>query len=293
LKRGHVPVLNVQYTPATCGPYRDWQWQEGQFATPAAGNNDVAPGIRILPAGEVATTILETAVDSGNFRGVAIYVQNTQYGPEAVLVTELQAGWYRYLNEWRFATDGTIRPRYGFGATNNSCVCDVHNHHAYWRFDFDIVQANNRVYQVERGRKFLQPLGTELTQVRNIATNRSLLIQNSTGNAAYTIVPGRVDGLVDTFGVSDFWVLRYKTGATPVAAELDDGETCVNCTNTSAPIRINPYLTGESIVDQDLVVWYGAHFIHSDGANLLDPNRSPEILSGSHVVGPDLRPVRW
>ncbi len=295
LKRGHVPVLNVQYNPATCGPYRDWQWQEDAFATPAAGNNDLAPGIRLVAPGQVATTVLETGIDTGNFNGVAIYTQNTQYGPEVVLVTELQAGWYRYINEWRFATDGTIRPRYGFGATNNSCVCDAHNHHAYWRFDFDIVQANNKVFRVERGRKFLQPLLTELTDTKNPATNRSILIQNSNGNEAYAIVPGRLDGAVDTFGVSDFWVLRYKNvvGGTAVQNEIDDGETCVNCTNTSGPIRISPFITGESVVDQDLVVWYGAHFIHNDGANLLDPNRSPEVISGAHVLGPDLRPVRW
>ena len=295
LKRGHVPVLNVQYTPQTCGPYRDWQWQEEQFVAPDAGATNPAPGIRVLAAGQQATTILDTGVDAGNFRGVAIYTQNTQYGAEVVMVTELQAGWYRYLNEWRFAADGTIRPRYGFGATNNSCVCDVHNHHAYWRFDFDIVQPNNKVFQVERGRKFLQPIGTELMRLRNFQTNRSLVIQNSAGNEAYSIVPGKLDGVTDTFGVSDFWVLRYKSvvGGTAVQNEIDDGETCVNCTNTTAPIRINPFINGESTVDQDLVIWYGAHFIHNDGANLLDPNRSPEVLSGSHVVGPDLRPIRW
>ena len=295
LKRGHVPVLNVQYTPATCGPYRDWQWQEDQFAAADAGAQDVVPGIRILASGQIATTVLETGIDTGNFRGVAIYTQVTQYGQEVVLVTELQAGWYRYLNEWRFAPDGTIRPRYGFGATNNSCVCDVHNHHAYWRFDFDIVQANNKVFQVERGRKFLQPQSTEFNRARNFATNRSLLIQNSNGNEAYTIVPGKLDNTADIFGVSDFWVLRYKSvvGGTPVQNEIDDGETCVNCTNTTAPIRINPFMNGESIVDQDLVIWYGAHFIHNDGMNLMDPNRTPEVLSGSHVLGPDLRPIRW
>jgi hypothetical protein len=82
-------------------------------------------------------------------------------------------------------------------------------------------------------------------------------------------------------------------GGTPVQNEIDDGETCVNCTNTTAPIRINPFINGESVVDQDVVVWYGAHFIHNDGQNLLDPDRYGLVLSGSHVVGPDIRPVRW
>lgn len=296
LKRGHVPVLNVQYTPSTCGPYRDWQWQEDQFATPATGNTDPAAGIRIVADGQVATTVIETGNDTGNFRGVAVYKQDNGYGMEVVLITELQAGWYRYINEWRFAPDGTIRPRYGFAATNNSCVCDVHNHHAYWRFDFDIVQPNNKVFQVERGRKFLQPILTERSGNKNLQSRRSLLIQNSAGDEAYMLVPNQTDGVVDTFGVNDFWVLQYKNvvGGTNVQNEIDDGETCVNCTNTSAPIRISPFINNESVVDQDVVVWYGAHFIHSDGANsLLDDDRYAMVISGSHVVGPDLRPVRW
>jgi len=298
LKRGHVPVLNVQYTPASCGPYRDWQWQEDNFSTPS-NSTDPAPGIRLVPPGGVATTSIETGVDGGNFRGVAVYQQDVGNGVEVVLITEMQAGWYRYINEWRFGSDGTIRPRYGFGATINGCVCDVHHHHAYWRFDFDIVGTNNRVYQIERGRKFLQPIDTEITRNKNVATNRSLLIQNSTGNEAYALVPNKTDGVVDTFGVNDFWVLRYKNLTVPAGAnpnfvnEIDDGETCINCTDTTGPIRIDPFINGESVIDHDVVVWYGAHFTHNDGGNLVNPNRSPEVISGSHVIGPDLRPVRW
>ena len=293
LKRGHVPVLNVQYNPSTCGPYRDWQYQEDMFSAPDAGANDIAPGIRLLATGQVATTALETGNDTGNYRGVAIYTQNTQYGPEVVLVTELQAGWYRYIMEWRFASDGTIRPRYGFGATNNSCVCDVHNHHAYWRFDFDVVQPNNNIFQIERGRKFLAPVATEMKQTRNVATNRGFVVQNSAGDEAYEIIPGRLDGPADAFSVSDFWILRYKevVGGTALQNEIDDGFN--QTTSANAFIQIDPFVNSESVVNQDLVVWYGGNFIHSDGANLLDPNMSPEVLSGSHVVGPDLRPIRW
>ncbi len=90
------------------------------------------------------------------------------------------------------------------------------------------------------------------------------------------------------------WVLRYKNvvGGNPFANELDDGYTGVGGGLATA-ININPFINGESLVDQDVVVWYGAHFVHADGANLLNPERSPLILSGTHVVGPDLRPIRW
>ena len=106
LYRAHVPILNVQYDRA-CGPYRDWQNQEGMLQ---AVGTDVAPGFRLCTA--PATTILDTGSDTGNYLGVAIYLQ----GQEVVLVSEMQAGWYRYISMWRLHTDGTIRPRFGFSA---------------------------------------------------------------------------------------------------------------------------------------------------------------------------------
>jgi hypothetical protein len=287
LKRGHAPILNVKYSGNECGPYRDWQYQEGQFMTPA-GSTDVAPGIRTCPS--PATTSLENGTDSGNFNGVAIYTQDN----ETVMVTEMAAGWYRYIMEWRFADDGTIRPRFGFGAVTDSCICFTHHHHVYWRFDFDIVGTNNRVYQSERGKKFLLPQTTEFTMLRNYATNRRLVIQNGSGSEGYILNPNPSDGNADTFGVGDMWVLRYKgTGTTPVQLELDDGFN--QTTSSNAFIHIDTFVNGESIDNQDVVVWYGAHFIHAGEPASFNPSRdgSVDTLSGNHVVGPDLKPVQW
>jgi hypothetical protein len=291
LSRGHVPILNVQYVGGECGPYRDWQYQEDMFATPATGNTDPAAGIRLVADGQIATTALDTGVDTGNFKGVAVYKQDVGNGMETVLVTELQAGWYRYIMEWRFAPDGTIRPRFGFGATDNSCVCFAHNHHVYWRLDFDIVQPNNKVFQMERGRKFLQPLTTETWRNKNPQTRRGLLIQNSAGNEAYELTPNLTDGVVDAFGVHDMWVLHFAGTSKTSPTQLEDGITCVTC--STAFIQIDPFINGESIVDQDVVVWYGAHFLHNDAGNLIDPDHTAQVLSGSHVVGPEIRAVRW
>jgi hypothetical protein len=284
LSRGHVPILNVKYGNDECGPYRDWQYQEDMFNAPVG--TDPAPGIRL--AGGIATTALESGNDTGNFRGVAIYTQNN----ETVLVTELQAGWYRYIMEWRLANDGTIRPRFGFGATDNSCVCFSHTHHVYWRLDFDIVGATNNVFMSEKGKKFLSPVLLEGKFGRNYATNRRLLIQNATGDEAYVLNPNLSDGLADIFGVSDMWVLRYQSsGGNPI--QLEDGITCVTC--STAFIQIDPFINGESVANSDVVVWYGAHFIHADGANRFDPNRSgrANFLGTDHVVGPDIVPIRW
>jgi len=47
LRRAHVPILNVRYDADACGPYRDWQWQEGMIQ---ANGSDPAPGFRLCTA---------------------------------------------------------------------------------------------------------------------------------------------------------------------------------------------------------------------------------------------------
>jgi hypothetical protein len=291
LKRGHAPILNVQYDGNVCGPFRDWQYSEGFFQVPD-GFTTPAPGFAVVPAGSgVATTAVETRNDFGNFQGVAVYQQDVGFGTEIVMVTEMNAGWYRYVMEWRFAPDGTIRPRYGFGSTTNSCVCSPRNHHVYWRFDFDIVQPNNKVFKIERGRKFLTPVGAESAFFRNYKLNRGFVIQNSNGDEAYQITPNLTDGsvtdsagiLTDTFGGGDFWLLKFQgTGAAP--GELDD-------VGSGSAANLAPWLNGESLVDQDVVVWYGAHQRRIDDTSLNAVNSN--IIAGLHVIGPDIRPVRW
>lgn len=301
LKRGHAPILNVQYTTG-CGPFRDWQYSEGPFNAPSAGAQDVVVdpnppsgitgGIRILAAGQVATTVVESRNDTGNFRGVAIYTQNTENGQEVVLVTEMNAGWYRYIMEWRLGTDGTIRPRYGFGSIVDSCVCLTRTHHVYWRFDFDVVNASNKVFLMDRGRRYQKLVETEADFFKKPQTSRSLMIQNSSGDEAYQLVPGTNDGavvnangtLTDAFGAGDFWIMRYKsTSGIPGELDDDDGPQYPGA-------YLAPWVNGESTVDQDVVVWYAAHQVRVDDLSRAD---APQVINGVHVVGPTLRPVRW
>lgn len=291
LKRGHVPILNVKYVTG-CGPYRDWQYEENNFNAPEEGAQNPAPGIRILAPGQVATTIVNTRNDTGNFHGVAIYTADTGNGQEVVLVSEMSAGWYRYSMEWRFAADGTIRPRYGFGSISDPCVCIQRTHHTYWRFDFDIVNPENKVFMLDRGRKYRKPIETETAFFKSPLTSRSVLIQNANGDEAYQLVPGSNDGrvtdndgnLFDAYGAGDFWIMRFK-GTSAAPGELDDSD---------GPLypgaNLAPWVNGESTTGQDIVVWYAGHQVRQD-----DSSRTsrPQVLSGMHVMGPTLRPVLW
>jgi hypothetical protein len=277
LYRAHVPMLNVRYDQDACGPYRDWQYEEGMIQ---ANGTDPAPGFRLCNA--PATTILDTGSDVGNFLGTAIYVE----GQEVVLACEMEAGWYRYVSMWRLHTNGTIKPRFGFSAVGSSCVCNVHHHHCYWRFDFDIrTPGNNRVREFNDPPLFppsnWHEKHFEIRRPRDPARKRKWLVENSSTGEGYEIVPGATDGEAATspdapFGRGDVWLLRYHGN------EIDDG---VNHTGPPCEVNLDPWVNGESIYDQDVVVWYGAHFTH-------DVQHEPPGEHG-HIVGPELRPVNW
>lgn len=283
LYRGHVPILNVKYDPTpqrpqgACGPFRDWQNQEGMLQ---AKGTDVAPGFRLCPT--PAQTILDTGSDTGNFLGTAIYVQ----GQEVVLVSEMQAGWYRYISEWRLHSNGTIRPRFGFTAVSSSCVCTRHHHHAYWRLDFDIRTAgNNRVREFNDppliGSSKWHDKNFEIRRPRNPARKRKWRIENATTGESYEVIPGPDDGVATTspdwpFPKGDVWILRYR------GSELDDGSVA---TGPPYEAELDRFINGESIRNQDVVIWYGAHFTHDIA------NEPPG--SHGHIVGPILKPVNW
>ncbi|MGH9365951.1 MAG: hypothetical protein ACRD1B_11925, partial [Thermoanaerobaculia bacterium] len=268
LARAHLPILNILYIDSACGPYRDWQWQESMIN---ATGSDLAPGIRLCTS--KPQTILEDNSDTGNFLGVGVYVK----GQSLYLVSEMEAGWYRYVSQWQFDTDGSIHPRFGFGAVENGCVCHPHVHHAYWRLDFDVDAAGSETASEEA------PSGTtlfttETTRRRPPAGDprsaKTWLVQDPDTGDAYRILPGGNDGSADGFGKGDLWFLLYHSN------EMDDGID-FGC-NPSCSANLDPFVNGESIQNQEIVLWYGIHFVH-------------DFSHPSHqfYLGPDLVPVSW
>ena len=282
LHRAHVPILNVKYDGDACGPYRDWQNEEGMILAngvdfPPA---PASPFLRVCFS--PAQTILETGSDTGNFLGTAIYVK----GQEVVLVCEMQAGWYRYISEWRLHANGTIRPRFGFSAVSSSCVCNVHHHHAYWRLDFDIrTPGNNQVREFNDppliGSSHWHDKNFEVQRPRDPARHRKWRVENTATGEGYEIIPGPDDGLALAstdwpFPKGDVWILRYR------GSEIDDGSVAIG---PPYEAQLDSWVDGESIKNQDVVIWYGAHFTH-------DINHDKPGVHG-HIVGPTLRPVKW
>ncbi|MGH9967456.1 MAG: hypothetical protein ACREBG_06440 [Pyrinomonadaceae bacterium] len=278
LRRAHVPILNVSYDGNTCGPFRDWQYNESQFNADPTGGTDVAPGVRSCAV--PATTQLDTSIDTGNHQGIAFYTQ----GNQVTLVSEMSAGWYRYISEWGFASDGTLRPRYGMGATSNSCTCNGHVHHAYWRLDFDIDGTiPNRIIQGSTSSARPDPINPTLTTEVKQYRSKGMywLVKNPTTGRSYQIVPGGNDGTAfgDTYGKGDVWALLFSKN------EIDDSSVR---SGTSA--FLDSFVTAQSVLDTDVVVWYGIHVDHNrpGGQMMGHPN-----IAGQYVAGPDIIPVRW
>jgi hypothetical protein len=276
LYQAHVPILNVEYGAdgqrIGCGPtYRDWQNEETQFEASGSG---VAPGFLLCP--QPARTIIDTGSDQGNFAGVAIYVD----GPEVVLVSEMSAGWYRYITEWRFHVNGTIRPRFGFAGTENRCTCHLHIHHVYWRFDFDLRTAGHNLVEEYNDPPIIahqhwHAKQFEIRRQRDAARHRKWRVRNTSSGETYEIVPGPVDGTPTSYGLGDFWVLRYHSG------EIDDGQAFTTDANLSRA-HFEKFMTpAERVVDTDVVVWYAAHYVHDAGIEV------------GNWVGPDLVPTQW
>ena len=278
LDRAHVPILNVLYGSAGqhlhCGPsYRDWLNQEACLK--ADGTEPYGAGFRVCSS--APQTILESGVDDGNFRGVAIWYS----AGELRLVSELAAGWYRYVSDWRLLDDGRILPRFGFAATANPCTCSVHNHHAYWRLDLDIRSTTSQVVDEhndppEPGSTVWHQLKQEVKRGRRSTLNRFWRVRQHGTSTGYDLVPGPHDGTPDAFGVGDVWILRNRE------SELDDGQGFTT-DPALAKAAIDKFVSGESVQNTDVVLWYAGHFTHDES----DPTPHP------HVVGPELRPVNW
>jgi hypothetical protein len=282
LYRAHVPILNIEYERLVpfCGPhYRDWQYDEFWFKCDPSGSD--IPGFRRCSS--PPKTILETNVDGGNFRGVAISVE----GKEVVLKSVLKAGWYRYISEWRFHVDGTLQPRWGFAGVleGANCVCVPHHHHVYWRFDFDIETAgNNLVREYNNPGIFLSNYHEKLFEIRrpkDQSRHRHWEISNTKTKRTYALIPGANDGTSTAFGVGDVWVLQYH------GTELDDGlpRNVVFGPPGLVMAQLDKFLTGEGVKDKDVVIWYAAHFRHVHGTG--------DGGSATHIVGPEIRPIKW
>jgi hypothetical protein len=277
----------VQWPPEA--PVWSFQWQMTDGDTEAISFTDVRykgqrvlykaslPMIRVQydgPAGPY-----KDALSNGNMQGPVKVYEGTNPAYRFLVVESYHTiGNYRLTNRWIFRSDGIILPQLysaGLQAPYN------HRHHAYWRFDFDIVGAANNLALEHLpvgtdwgyGPGWL-PYSTESVVARSPRSTYAVLNKgNPLGTTTgYLIAPGPFDGVADGFGRLDAAVLVYH------AAEDLRGRL-----GTSQDDQILTQATGESINGQDLVLWWCAHLDH----------HASEGGDEWHVCGPILQPFGY
>jgi Cu2+-containing amine oxidase len=221
-----------------------------------------------------------------------------------VIRSHLAADWYRYTSEWHLAANGTIMPRWGFAGVRYNipvpCVCKKHHHHIYWRIDFDIETSKNNVFRECNSLTGGTCTNLQFEKQLQKQPTRRWEIGNPTSGNHYQIFSGSNDGKFDpaifkkdhpdypdmdlNYGVGDLWLVRYDSSK---LAPYDDGYDDTAGDGTRADFSKMMTGTGASVVNQDVVVWYSAHFMHDQMKNRGDSKKD------NHVVGPDLVPGKW
>jgi hypothetical protein len=223
--KASLPSLRVQYS-GPCGPYKD----------PLNYNN--AQTTSQCPS----TRVCQYSYVSNGLRALVIQSYH-------------RIGAYRLTHRWTFWEDGQVYPRlYSAGL---QCNYD-HRHHAYWRFDFDIGGAGSDLFlQYDTNTpnqgwgNGWQPFTTETTGVKNAPSQRSWAILDTGSGRGYHLLPGSNDGAADSFSNRDFWLIRYR------GTEDKHGNQ-----GTASSDGLTPYVNGENVNGQDVVVWYCGHLSH-------------------------------
>lgn len=265
LARGHIPIVNVKYDPGGCGgldlSYRDWNKELVRFEA----NNVIRPGYAepTVPPRTVCDT---PGSDVGTFTGVAA----EKLADRLVLTTQVQAGWYRYIYTWTFLPDGSIKPGVRFTAVDNICTPLAHYHNIYWRFDFDIGDAETDAVD-EFNSGGWTPLRTEARRLHAPSADRRWRVRDKLSGHSYELVPSAEADIADAWSIGDFWAVAFRE------TELDDGGATGGLDGDRA--HIDPYVNGESIDGRDVVVWYRSGVRHAGPADC-------------ELAGPTLRPLR-
>jgi hypothetical protein len=269
LRRAGLPLLNVNYDPGGCGSYRDWQNGLMDFEADGAVP---PPGSRFAKPSRPPRTMCDhPGKDDGDFSGVAAETTSDRL----VLTTQLQSGPYRYTQRWTFGPDGSIEARIAFTSIVDPCNVKPHNHHAYWRLEFDLGDdARDYAEETARQNSDAAPrwirIPVEASRRNDPVTGGAWRVQSVSAQHGYEIVSGPDNGLADAWAVADMWVLKFHPD------EIDDGGARQGPYGSA--VQLDRYLNGESVDGANLVLWVHAMDRHDGNGQC-------------HFVGPTLRPV--
>ena len=196
-------------------------------------------------------------LSTGNMRGPVKVYELNQSGFRFLVVESYHhgadLGRYHIVNRWMFRSDGLILPQLLSAGLEHRAT---HQHHVYWRFDFDIDGAPNNLTLAHMniggdwgwGPGWL-PLPQETWQVTISASSWAVLNKQTT--RGYRIERGPNDQPCDSFEAADMYVVAYH-GPEDLKGRL----------GTPWAAQIFTHINNENIDGGDVVFWYVAHLHH-------------------------------
>jgi hypothetical protein len=267
LERASIPVLNVFYENG-CGPcYRDWFDQERAFECAPT----VAPGQCSGTTTPATTVCQHPGTDAGFFAGVAV----EDKGTHLKLISQAEAGWYRYIPVWEFWPDGTLQARMDATAIADPCVQFTHDHHAYWRMDFDLGGSAGDFVDDLTAPVGSQRITTERNFIDTSGQRRRWLVGSSGTSYNVEVIRNAADGgtgdpipFPGDNPVADGWLFAFD------ANQLTD-----NASGCAA--NLNPFDTNQSVDNADIVLWVRGGGVHHGELS--------GIPHECHLFGPTIR----
>jgi hypothetical protein len=162
-------------------------------------------------------------------------------------------------------------------AVTHSCVQFTHNHHAYFRLDFDLAGAAGDYVDdltatpgfqratIERSYTDVSPSRRQW-RVGSYGTPHYVEVSRNVGDQA----AGDPFPVVNDFPIADGWVLAYA------ANEISDQYVA-----SSNAAGLNSFLTSQNVNGSDLVLWVRGAGLHAGEAN--------GIPTGCEMFGPTIR----
>ena len=223
LWKGSMPVIRVQYAGDQCGPYADQIYWDSLVEISTCGNKKFC--------------VRTFTVDGRDWLQIGILAR---------------IGQYRLNQRWWFSNDGYLRA----SLSSKGLQCNIdHDHHPYWRLDFDVAGAGGDQIFVFDNNRPNEGWGpgwrkhrAELNEVKNPPTARVWFVRDNGTSHGVWVLPGGDDGTSNAFSNKDMGARRYRYTE-------DEAWTFGAWGHLG-------YANGESIAETDDVLWYVADMHH-------------------------------
>lgn len=271
--------------------------------------DDECPNGTLLPYDNKNVVCLQTISRGHAFRTGS----QQQQGYALKLFSVSTSGEYNYIPEWYFGDDGSIRPimgaagklqrfgtstQFGWPIRNNNVVGISHIHNYYYRLDFDlgdsgsddIVEEMNLMPATNGNGRSLAVSRLEREASRSVEPSQMRSWRIRDGNRAnadghfmgYQIDPLQVSHRdvgpsFEPWTEHDFYVTQYN----PCERYTSHNSTFNGCAGNVAA-----FVNEQSLLDADLVLWYGVTFHHV-------PRDEDEPYMHAHWDGFQLTPLDW